>query len=67
MPMERSILDKVVNGALLGKRKIGRPIRYNLRTKHGQGYVSALIAAIIISKITIQFIRILRNSRILTC
>jgi hypothetical protein len=40
MPMERSLIDKAVNGALLGKRKIGRPIRYNLRTKGKVGYVT---------------------------
>ena len=39
MPMERSLIDKAINGALLGKRKIGRPIRYNLRQKGKQGYV----------------------------
>ena len=39
MPMERSLIDKAINGALLGKRKIGRPIRYNLRTKGKVGYV----------------------------
>ena len=40
MPMERSLMDKAINGALLGKRKIGRPIRYNLRTKGKVGYVT---------------------------
>lgn len=38
--MERGLLDKAINGALLGKRKIGRPIRYNLRTKGKVGYVT---------------------------
>lgn len=38
--MERSLIDKAVNGALLGKRKIGRPIRYNLRQKGKVGYVT---------------------------
>ena len=39
MGIERGLLDKAVNGALMGKRRIGRPIRYNLRTKGKQGYV----------------------------
>lgn len=39
MGIGRGMLDKAINGALLGKRKIGRPIRYNLRTKGKQGYV----------------------------
>ena len=39
MGLERSLLDKAFNGALMGKRKIGRPIRYNLRQKGKQGYV----------------------------
>lgn len=30
--IEKSLLDKFVNGAFLGKRKIGRPIKYNIRT-----------------------------------
>ncbi len=30
--LEKSLLDKFVNGAFLGKRKIGRPIKYNIRT-----------------------------------
>jgi hypothetical protein len=37
MPLERSLIDKAINGALLGKRKIGRPLRYNLRTKGKNG------------------------------
>lgn len=39
MPLEKSLLDKFVNGAFLGKRKIGRPIKYNIRSKGFQGWV----------------------------
>jgi len=37
--IERGLLDKMVNGAFLGKRTIGRPLKYNIRTKKAQGYV----------------------------
>ncbi len=37
--MERSLLDKMVNGAFLGKRKMGRPLKYNIRNKGSQGWV----------------------------
>ena len=37
--MERSMLDKMVNGAFLGKRKIGRPLKYNIRNKGSMGWV----------------------------
>ena len=53
--MERSILDKVVNGALMGKRKIGRPLRYNLRTKGAQGYVSKHLLKFILSQSWFNF------------
>jgi hypothetical protein len=39
MKIERGLLDKMVNGAFLGKRTIGRPIKYNIRTKGAQGWV----------------------------
>jgi len=39
MPMEKSLLDKFVNGAFLGKRKIGRPVKYNLRSRGAEGWV----------------------------
>ena len=39
MPLEKSLLDKFVNGAFLGKRKIGRPIKYNIRHKGSIGWV----------------------------
>jgi hypothetical protein len=31
--LEKSVLDKMVNGAFLGKRQMGRPIKYNLKGK----------------------------------
>lgn len=37
--IEKSYLDKFVNGYFLGKRQIGRPIKYNIRTKDRQGWV----------------------------
>jgi hypothetical protein len=37
--MERTLLDKMVNGAFLGKRKIGRPLKYNIRNKGSLGWV----------------------------
>jgi hypothetical protein len=37
--LERSFLDKMVNGAFLNKRQIGRPIKYNLRNKGKQGWM----------------------------
>jgi len=39
MPLERSLLDKFINGAFLGKRKIGRPLKHNIRSKGVQGWV----------------------------
>ena len=39
MPLEKSLLDKFVNGAFLGKRKLGRPVKYNIRSKGFQGWV----------------------------
>lgn len=37
MKLEQSLLDKFINGAFLNKRYIGRPIKYNIRTKTRQG------------------------------
>ena len=37
MGIERGLLDKMVNGAFLGKRKIGRPLKYNIRPKTRTG------------------------------
>lgn len=33
MKFEATLLDKFLNGAFLGKRTIGRPIKYNFRRK----------------------------------
>lgn len=37
--IEASLLDKFVNGAFAGKRKIGRPLKYNIRKKGAQGWI----------------------------
>ena len=33
------MLDKMVHGAFLGKRQLGRPLKYNFRTRGKAGYV----------------------------
>lgn len=42
MKMERGLLDKMVNGAFLNKRKIGRPLKYNIRHKGRLGWIEML-------------------------
>ena len=37
--IEKSLLDKFVNGAFLGKREIGRPLKYNIRHKGYSGWM----------------------------
>lgn len=37
--LETTLLDRFVNGAFAGKRKIGRPLKYNIRTKGAQGWI----------------------------
>jgi hypothetical protein len=37
--LEKTLLDRFVNGAFLGKRKMGRPIKYNIKTKGRQGWI----------------------------
>jgi hypothetical protein len=37
--IEASLLDKFVNGAFAGKRKIGRPLKYNIRHIGAQGWI----------------------------
>ena len=37
--LESTLLDKFVNGAFVGKRKIGRPLKYNIRHKGAQGWI----------------------------
>jgi hypothetical protein len=37
--IETTILDRFINGAFVGKRKIGRPLKYNIRHKGHQGWI----------------------------
>ena len=37
--LEATLLDRFVNGAFAGKRKIGRPLKYNIRHKGHQGWI----------------------------
>ena len=39
MPLEKAWSDKLIHGALLGKRMIGRPIKYNIRKRGYQGWI----------------------------
>jgi len=39
MGIERGLLDKMVSGAFMGKREIGRPLKYNTRNRGKHGYV----------------------------
>jgi hypothetical protein len=39
MGFERGIIDKMLNGAVMGKREIGRPLKYNTRNRGRHGYV----------------------------
>lgn len=39
MKIGTGLLDKMVNGAFLGKRKMGRPIKYNIRTRGRDGWI----------------------------
>ena len=39
MKIERTYLDKFINGAFFNKRQIGRPIKYNIRGKGRMGYL----------------------------
>lgn len=36
------LLDKMVNGAFLGKRQMGRPLKYNIRTRGRAGWVEII-------------------------
>jgi len=38
------MLDKFVNGAFMGKRQIGRPIKYNLRNRNTEGWLELVFA-----------------------
>ena len=46
LKIERGLLDRMVSGAFMGKREIGRPIKYNIRTRGRAGYVYFIIASI---------------------
>ena len=37
MKLEATLLDKFVSGAFMNKRHIGRPIKYNIRSKGRMG------------------------------
>ena len=37
MRIETGLLDKMVHGAFLGKRQMGRPIKYNIRNRGKTG------------------------------
>ena len=37
--LEATLLDRFVSGAFAGKRKIGRPLKYNIRHKGTQGWI----------------------------
>ena len=37
--LEATILDRFVNGAFAGKRKIGRVLKYNIRNRGSQGWI----------------------------
>lgn len=37
MKLETGLLDKMINGAFLGKRQIGRPLKYNIRARGRAG------------------------------
>jgi hypothetical protein len=42
MGLERTAFDKMVNGAFLGKRVMGRPLRYNIPHRNGAGWIELL-------------------------
>ena len=42
LKIERGLLDRMVSGAFMGKREIGRPIKYNIRTRGKAGYVLSI-------------------------
>lgn len=42
LKIERGLLDRMVSGAFMGKREIGRPLKYNIRTRGRAGYVLTL-------------------------
>jgi hypothetical protein len=49
MGFERGIIDKMINGAFMGKREIGRPLKYNIRNRGRHGYVVTSFFSYLIS------------------
>lgn len=37
--MEKRLFDRYVNNAFRGRRTIGSPMRYNMRTQQSQGWI----------------------------
>lgn len=37
MKISTGLLDKMINGAFLDKRKLGRPLKYNIRNRGTSG------------------------------
>ncbi len=44
MKLERTLLDKFISGAFMGKRNIGRPIKYNIRHKGYVGWMELIFS-----------------------
>lgn len=42
MGFEKNLLDRIINGSLLGKRQIGRPLKWNIVNKHGRGVLELM-------------------------
>jgi len=42
LKIERGLLDRMVSGAFMGKREIGRPIKYNIRTRGRAGWIELI-------------------------
>jgi len=40
--LEATFLDRMLNGAFLAKRHLGRPLKYNIRSKGRLGYLHSL-------------------------
>jgi hypothetical protein len=37
MGIEKGLLDKMISGNLMGKRRLGRPLKYNIRHRNKAG------------------------------
>lgn len=42
MGIEKSILDKMVSGQFMGKRRLGRPLKYNIRNRGKAGWIELI-------------------------